>query len=238
MSSSLGFIILRHVNNEENSIYWKQCYECIRKFYPENQILIIDDNSDYQYIHVFNNQLYKTTVINSEFTKRGELLPFYYYLSYKLFDQAVIIHDSVFIQRYIDFSVENNGYKIFWDFEHDWNKPLEEEKMLHVFEDPDLIAFYRNKSMWKGCFGCMCIITHDFLVKMNSKYDISKLLGLVNSRKDRSSFERVIACLMQKTLHSPTTMYGNIHKYTQWSLTYAEISKARHLPMIKVWTGR
>jgi hypothetical protein len=97
---TLGFIMLRHVNNEFTNNYWIHCYSCIRKFYPENNILIIDDNSDYKYISEIN--LYKTTIIKSEFPKRGEFLPYYYFLHYKFFDIAVFIHDSVFINQYVD----------------------------------------------------------------------------------------------------------------------------------------
>ena len=41
---SIGFIMLRHVNSEETGKYWKVCYSRIRKYYPEVQILLIDDN--------------------------------------------------------------------------------------------------------------------------------------------------------------------------------------------------
>ena len=45
--STLGFIILRHVSKKKpkSAICWKICYERIRKYYPENKIIIIDDNS-------------------------------------------------------------------------------------------------------------------------------------------------------------------------------------------------
>ena len=65
--SSLGFIILRHVNNNLTNKYWIKSVNSIRHFYPENHILIIDDNSDYNY--VTNEKLYKTTIINSEYPK-------------------------------------------------------------------------------------------------------------------------------------------------------------------------
>jgi hypothetical protein len=109
--TSLGFIILRHVNSELTNRYWVNCYHCIRRHYPENTILIIDDNSNPQYISA--EILYKTLIINSEYHKRGELLPYYYYLQHRLFDSAVILHDSVFINQYIDFSVDK--YKLLWD---------------------------------------------------------------------------------------------------------------------------
>lgn len=77
----IGFIILRHVNNDLTNKYWIHCYNCIRKHYQENHILIIDDNSNYNFIT--NKELYKTTIINSEYHQRGELLPYYYYLHNK-----------------------------------------------------------------------------------------------------------------------------------------------------------
>ena len=47
---SLGFIIIRHVNNDLTNKYWIHCYDCIRTYYPENSIVIIDDNSKQEYI--------------------------------------------------------------------------------------------------------------------------------------------------------------------------------------------
>lgn len=147
---SYGFIILRHVNNELSNTYWIRCIKSIREYYPENDILIIDDNSDYNFIT--NETLYKTTIINSEYHKRGELLPYYYYLHNKLFDVAIIIHDSVFINKYLDMSVET--YKFLWEFEHTWDYlyTYDETKMINIFNDVELKEFYENKDLWKGCF--------------------------------------------------------------------------------------
>ena len=73
--TDLGIIILRHVNNVCTNKYWINCYKCIRQYYPENKILIIDDNSNYEYIS--NEVLYKTRIIKSEYPGRGELLPYF-----------------------------------------------------------------------------------------------------------------------------------------------------------------
>jgi hypothetical protein len=206
-----GFIILRHVNNEETNKYWIHCYNCIRKYYPENKILIIDDNSNIDYVSIID--LYNTTIIHSEYPTRGELLPYYYYLNNKIFDSAVIIHNSVFINSYIDFSVDN--YKILWEFEHIWDQIEDETRMIQSLNNVELLAFYENKDLWKGCFGCMTVITHDFLTSINDKYDISKLLDCVLTRYNRSSFERVLACLLQKN-GEKQTLFGNIHEYCRW----------------------
>ena len=230
---TFGFIVLRHVNNELTNKYWIKCVNSIRKYYPENNILIIDDNSDYNFIT--NETLYKTTIINSEYPKRGELLPYYYYLHNKLFDIAMIIHDSVFINSYIDMNVEK--YKILWDFEHRWDQIVDETKMINIFNDLELNKFYEDKYLWKGCFGGMSIITHDYLTYINKKYDIRKLLDLVLCRFNRCSFERVIGCLLQKE-GLQESLLGNIHNYCKWGISFEEIDRFNHLPLIKCWTGR
>jgi len=229
----IGFIILRHVNSQLTNIYWVHCYDSIRKYYPENKILIIDDNSNYQFIT--NKNLYKTTIIQSEFPKRGELLPYYYYIHNKLFDIAVILHDSVFINKYIDFTVDT--YKILWNFEHDWDNIEEETKLINAFNNAELRTFYENKKLWKGCFGGMCAITHDYLTYIHKKYDLSKLIMRIFNRSNRCNFERVIACLLQKDGVNKT-LFGDINKYCPWGVTFSERGRYKHLPLIKVWSGR
>ena len=233
--TDLGFIILRHVNSENTNKYWIHCYKCIRKYYPENKILIIDDNSNNNFIT--KEKLYKTLIIHTEYPQRGELLPYYYYLQHKLFDTACIIHDSDFINKKMDLSV--NNYKILWDFEHFWDQIDDETRMIDKFNNLELKQFYENKTLWKGCFGGMSIITHDYLVFINNKYDISKLLDCVKTRFNRCSFERVIACLLQIHSHKNKnkTLFGNIHKYCRWGIKYNDKEKY-DLPFIKVWTGR
>jgi len=231
--NTVGFIILRHVNNSITNNYWLKCYKNIRSFYPENYIMIIDDNSNYDFIT--NEELYKTTVINSEFPKRGELLPYYYYLQNKLFDIAVILHDSVFIQQYIDFNIDT--YKIIWTFEHKWDQIKDETIMIKLFDDSELLNFYENKNKWKGCFGGMSIIKYNYLNYINSKYDISKLLNAILTRYNRCSFERVIACLLQKE-NKTEELLGDINNYCPWKITFKDIDEYKNLPLLKVWTGR
>jgi hypothetical protein len=229
----LGFIILRHVNNTLTNRYWIHSYNCIRRYYPENHILIIDDNSNYNFIT--NKQLYKTTIINSEYPNRGELLPYYYYLQNKLFNTAVILHDSVFINKYMDLNVDK--YKMIWEFEHYWDEIEDETNIIKIFNDQELLTFYENKNLWKGCFGGMSIIKHDYLTEINNKYDISKLLGCILNRNNRCSFERVLACLLQIN-EKNDSLLGNIHKYCKWGITFEQKDNYRNLPLIKVWTGR
>ena len=238
MNQTVGFIILRHVNNERTNQYWQKCYDGIREHYPENAILIIDDNSNYGFVS--EKTLYNTIIINSKYPGRGELLPYIYYLKNNLFDTAVIIHDSVFIQHPIDLQI--NNYKILWTFEHKWDNTQEELTMiLSLNNNQELCDFYNDKNQWKGCFGGMSIITHTYLTQINNKYDISKLLDIVVNRDKRCCFERVIACLLQINNPQPF-LFGHIHFYMVWGTTIemylADKQLYAHLPMIKVWTGR
>lgn len=233
---SVGFIILRHVNNELTDKYWKRCYQCIRKYYPENKIMIIDDNSDYKYI-TNTEKLYNTMIIDSTYKKRGEILPYYYFLLLKPFEKAVIIHDSVFINSYIDFS-EIKEYKLIWDFTHHADNPKEEIELLSVYNDDELIDFYNKKSSWLGCFGAMTIITHECIEGLNKKYNFEKLLPLIDTRERRMCFERIISCLLMKEYGKKDSLFGDIHKYCKWGTPYEQIDTLIHLPFIKIWTGR
>ena len=116
--------------------------------------------------------------------------------------------------------------------------------MINVFNDVDLKNFYENKQLWKGCFGGMSIITHDYLTYINDKYDFSKLLECVLNRYNRQSFERVIACLLQIN-KSNESLLGDIHDYSEeyserncGELNFDNKYVNKHLPMTKNFTGR
>jgi len=232
--TSIGFIVVRHVTDSTNAQFWIENYTCIRNHYPENHIIIIDDNSNYEFIDTCI-PLYKTIIIHSAFHGRGEFLPYYYYLQYRLFDIAVILHDSTFINHPIDFHVDT--YKIMWTFEHHWDQIDDERVMINCFDDDELRIFYENKDLWKGCFGGMSVITHDFLRHVNTKYELEKLIPKIVTRYNRMSFERVIACLLQKE-DTGGTLFGDIHQYCPWTLPYHERHNYPHLPIVKIWSGR
>jgi hypothetical protein len=236
----LGFVILRHVNSEISNNYWIICYNQIRKFYPTNKILLIDDNSNYELISKdIESTLTNTTIIQSEYKGRGEILPYYYYLHNKLFDIAVVIHDSVFIQRYIDFGTDN---RFIWDFEHHWDNLQDEPKMINLLKNNDEVnELYNNKSLWNGCFGTMSIIKHDFLKLLEDKYGITNLVNHITCRQDRMALERVFGCLFTKAnTNNTSSMLGNIHRYCcvgQYYQWYIE-NKIHDDPIIKLWTNR
>ena len=239
---TLGFIILRHVISELTGRYWVLCYDSIRRVYPDEPILIIDDNSDPAYIrtHATTN----TTLVQSEYPKRGDLLPYLYYLTHKISDRVIILNDSAFITRAVPFC-EERPYQHLWDFEHDWDQEQDEASMVGALDTDgglpsSLRALHAEKARWKGCFGSMTAITHAYLREVDARYGIAKLTGLVTSRLHRTSFQRVLACLLRSMCDcAPPSVYGDIHEYCPWGIPFDEgILRYAHLPVIRVWTGR
>jgi len=117
--NSFGFIITRHVNSQNTNKYWNHSVKLLRTLYPNIKIVIIDDNSNKSFIKAdfnYNN----IEIIQSEFPGRGELLPYYYFIKHKFFENAIIIHDSVFIHKRINFN-KLNGTKVLplWYFNSD-----------------------------------------------------------------------------------------------------------------------
>ena len=236
---SIGFIVLRHVNSTITNLYWQTAYDSIRKYYPTNHIIFIDDNSDYSLIT--EKVMTNTTIIQSEFPGRAEVLPYYYYLKNKLFDTAVMLHDCIFVNRYIDFTVDK--YKFIWEFEHHSDQEEDEIRIIKsLSNNEELLELHSDKNRWKGCAGALTVINYDYLKYIDSKYNIANLLVPVRTRFNRMSFERVFACMLQVN-DKRTTLLGNINEYMPFGYTYYEFMRdnnlqIKSLPFIKVWTGR
>jgi hypothetical protein len=263
-SEPFGFIVTRHVTNSETAKYWIECYRCIRIHYPDAPIVFIDDNSDPEFIDkVCEDALYKCTVIRSIFHKRGELLPYYYYLLNNWFETAIVIHDSVFVNAYVDYKTlltDQNECIFLWHFEREnlyYNK-LNEERVINKLKNGHhVILLYKQWQRWKGCFGAMSLISRNFLLEMEKQYEFSKLISHITSRDDRMAIERVFACMVFDLKYKKTnisngtgsihvvSVYGDIYKYCECRYSYSysdyinKIDDSNHkLPLIKVWTGR
>ena len=253
-----GFIITRHVNSEKTNKYWNNCVRCIRRLYPFRKIVIIDDNSNQVFVNADYD--YKNVVIiKSEFPGRGELLPYYYFLKYAFFKNAVIIHDSVFFHKRIHFEKfdkikvlplwhfpadkENvqNTIRISTNLKNNYNIQTQLNKT-----DEMVINMNINKQNWRGVFGVQSYINLDFLKYLDMKYSITNMIKAVSCRADRCCLERIFGCLFcteYNKLNKIKSLFGSIFKYQTWGYSYEsyeqDISNNR-LPkyVVKVWTGR
>ncbi len=240
---SFGFIIIRHVNNKITDLYWKICYQSIRKLYSE-PIIIIDDSSDTTYLND-NIHLTNCTIIYDHLHKgKAELLPYYYFYLLHSFDTAIILHDSVFIQSKIDFNIDE-PITFLWSIPHTYNYTITNEIHELLYDLPEyesLMILYNNTDKWQGSFGVMSIIKWNILNDIVERYDIfNKLLPKIKNREYRSALERVIPLLFYHHSSSPKKyIFGNIFDYQKWGLTFSDymINDFTSFPIIKVWTGR
>jgi len=248
IDTNLGFIILRHVNNILTNNYWKESYNCIREYYPNNKILIIDDNSNYTYINIEDERkLQNCEIIKSEYIGRGELLPYYYFYKTKFTNKVVIIHDSVFIKKYIDFN-EDIAVKFLWHFNNDKKEDSSRViNYLNLLNNNNLLIKEYNSYKWYGCFGVMSVIKIDFLINLVEKYNFFKLLDVIKNRKDRSTLERIysILCYIENNNINIKTYFNDIHSYCKWSYNFNEYMNEINnknikniKSIIKVWSGR
>jgi hypothetical protein len=254
---NFGFIIIRNVISEKTNEYWQECYNCIRKYY-NNLIIIIDDNSNEEFINSEIN-LENYHIIKSEYNGVGEILGYYYYYKYNFFKKAIIIHDSVFINKKINFNLVEN-IKFIWHFSHDWDSENDEINLLNnilnyneknIFDENNklnkkLLKFYYEKS-WMGCFGIQSVISYNFLQLIFDKYELYNLIHIIKTRKDRMNLERIfgLICTFEyKNLIINSSFYGKIHHYIHWGYTfdmYLNDKKKNNLDkydIIKVWSGR
>ena len=251
-----GFIITRHVISEVTNKYWNNCIKCIRTFYPYRKIVIIDDNSNKDFLNSFYN-FDNIEIIESEFPGRGELLPYYYFIKHKFFDNAIIIHDSVFFHTRINFD-KLIGIKVlpFWYFYSDNecvnNSVKLADSLNNSIEIKNKLTMNNkilgiDKFNWFGCFGSQSFINHDFLIYLERKYKITNMTTVVTCRKDRCCLERVLGvifCSEYPFVTKKKSLLGYIFKYQHFgNYTYDnyendvknnKITK----PIIKVWSGR
>jgi hypothetical protein len=256
-----GFIITRHVNSVKTNKYWNLCIRSIRRFYsPEKyKIVVIDDNSNKDFLK--QNVEYQNVIyIQSEFPGRGELLPYYYFHKYHFFENAVIIHDSVFFQKRIKFGNINLPVLPLWHFDSAKKENLgnsirlasvlryKRDIITKLYED-EKILIWNNNNNWIGCFGCQCYISHQFLSTLNEKYNIFSLLHVVKNRSDRCCLERIFGLLFSLNCHELInnkifSLLGPILTYMKWEYSFDEYcrdilsNKKINVPLLKVWTGR
>jgi len=217
--------MIRHVNSELTNNYWIECYNRIRRYYPEEKILIIDSNSNYEFVTEI--ELINTIIIKSEFKERCEILGYYYYYKSDILEDAVILQDSMFINQKIDF---DKTPRFLWYFNGDNDESDNINNMFNLLNNKvELIEFYNNKKIWNGCFSSCSIINKELLEVFDTKYNLFKLLSIITTPNYSMGFERLFAILFlyeTKIDINDCSLFGSIFDYIRiypnynWSYSY------------------
>jgi hypothetical protein len=257
--SNYGFIITRHVNSVNTNKYWNQSVKLIRTFYPLKQIIIIDDNSKQELVKA-DFEYKNVTIIQSEYHGRGELLPYVYYLKYKWFPNAVILHDSVFVHRRIPFELFNLPVMPLWHHIYDKENVNNLLRISSVLtnkynlikkingEETNILGLNNIRhDAFILCFGCQAYIKLSFLELLQKKYNITNLVNVIRNRTDRCSLERIMGllfCEEYPNLLKIKSLFGDIitknktfrYNYDQYKV---DLKNGKIIyPFVKVWTGR
>jgi hypothetical protein len=285
MPEKFGIIITRHMSTAESAMYWMYCIDAVRVHYPNIPIVVIDDNSAPEFLTPAlkkeEDALQKKNCrfVYSIYKKRGELLPYYYYSmsNNEWFENALILHDSVFITRplhnlSIVFDVlAEQGFLFLWHFDsYMYDDKVDEVRLISLLNGGDdiLKSVYSDTRRWSGCFGAMAFISFSFLSDLSATYNLPILLGHIQTRKNRMSFERLIGCTMihawykKRRTHNLNSesndskghsYMGSIHTYCPWGLQFKQVvnelnracyspneylSSETNMPIVKVWSGR
>jgi hypothetical protein len=256
-----GFIITRHVRDAMTNRYWNECVQSIRRFY-QYPIVIVDDHSDSAFLQA-DREYVDVRIIDTPATFHGcgELLAFYYFYKEHWFENAVILHDSVFFQKRIRF-LQTTTVLPLWHFSQNKNenkrrslflaeklhgKDVIQEALMHSEPYQSLMLHSRNRNAWMGCFGMQCMIRHSFVELLQKKYGLFSLVPLIKTRADRCCLERILGVLF--SLENPAlrhypSLFGNIYLWETWGLSYPAYKEILRRnpkslkPLIKVWTGR
>jgi hypothetical protein len=252
--------ITRHVNNEKTNNYWIHNVLQIRKFYKNIKIIIIDDNSNNDYLNEHDSIIEKDkniSVIQSEYHGRGELLPYIYFLKNTLEKKyALFLHDSMFINKPFHHIIPLNFDIIpLWTFPSHCCFPKFYMNILNTIKNlnhsNNLIDTFNKLNSWNGFFGSMSLISHRFLLEMQNKFNITNLIPYITTRRERMLFERIIGILSYDMIGvNNHSLMGSIHR---WSFNQTDKKKRFHITwdeyindvyrkddtyIFKVWSGR
>ena len=252
---SFVFIITRHVNSEKTNRYWNRCISTIRKYYPKNKIVVIDDNSNYEFV-VKLCEDENVQYVQSDFPGRGELLPYYYYYHNPWHSKAVIIHDSIFFHSCIPFGKINLPVCPLWHFTADTENVDNSMRIIHGLKNSGIIRkmlkndvsvkILGKSTEWHGCFGIQTMITHECVKNLQDKFNFLNLIHYIHNRPDRCCFERIFACMIYSqypSLKTCPSLFGSIFNYLHFGYSYEQYindvnNRTINKPVIKVWTGR
>jgi|APGre2960657423_1045063.scaffolds.fasta_scaffold41868_2 hypothetical protein len=264
--ANFGFIISRHVNSEKTNKYWNECVRCIQRVHQGIKIVIIDDNSNYDFVKPFK-EYENIEIVQSEYPGRGELLPYYYFWKNHYWENAVIMHDSVFIQNRIPYRKLRTNVLPLWHFnggakmENSLNSLRISRNLKNSSEirrniyrdnhDATSIMKIKNKNNnnnWNGVFGVQSYINWDFLSRIQQKYEIFNMLNCVTNRPDRCCLERimgVIFWLEDPTVRVIPSIFGDIMRSPDAYVLNFD-GYCEHLrnngraktAYVKIWSGR
>lgn len=216
--TNFGFIIPTYVTTETHKIVLRECLRKIR-LYHANPIVLINDHSPLD-ISEIQKEFANVSIESSMIKGAGEMNPYLHFYAHKYFDTAIILHDSMHLNKpleRVDSIQDIKFIRYFTNHIFHWNL-IQEPKTYYneqhgIIVHDDLIIHllkrilseknklflnfclerYAQKKQWVGCFGIQTIITHNFLKELHNKTNILDFATITNNRRSRCAMESIFA---------------------------------------------
>lgn len=216
---NFGFIIPSFCKTDQHLDVLKYCIKSIRKFYPNNKIIIINDFSLIDISKPFTNDLNVNIVMS---TQKGaaDISTYEYFYNNKLFDIAVIMQDSMFFENKVETLDQIEKVLPLWhatNHRREWDTTIvpktqiadmfkneitthSEHIITHIKKilgDTEFTKYalnlYKQKERWSVTFGPSVIISHNFLTELQEKTNILSLFTQLYTNWQRRIAESVFS---------------------------------------------
>ena len=220
--SEVGFIIPSFCKDKEHTNVLAYCIKSIRKFYPNNKIIIINDFSLIDINNLFNNDR-NIDIIMSTQKGAADISTYNYFFKNKPFDIAVIMNDSMFFENKIENIDKIDTYIPLWhatNHRKEWDSLIVPKTQIPELYQNEItthseniithikkilgntefteyaLKLYKEKNKWSVNFCLSSIISYNFLVELQRKTNILSLLSELHTNWQRRVSESVfsIAC--------------------------------------------
>jgi hypothetical protein len=222
--SSFGFIIAACLRTAEHAESLNSCIKSIQSNYHLPKIVVVVDFSSAKALTDMIMSTHSDVLFEVDTPHvPADMLLLSYFKEKKYFDIALTIQDSMRLKKKIeipehtdihylwyftnhrvhwaileepktDFNI-SNGIKTHDDLNHYVINNLLESQAFKLY----CLEKYDSKYEWSGCFGCCCMISHDFLIKLDNETKILDLMHKMTTNRLRRSIESIFSLACQFT---------------------------------------
>jgi hypothetical protein len=210
-----GYYIMTFVRNDADLFSLRRCIESIMHFDKQYHITVIDDNSPFT-IEAFN--IPRVNLIKNTYHPRsGEMFPYWYNTTFRVYDVFIMMHDSMVLKRTIPDLFWNKPCSMLWYFESARHMPHITANVRQICSSiangNNLFNKYmHHMTQWVGCFGVSSMMQQSFLDGLFKKYDFEGLIKQVNNRPKREACERLMGVMISFELGKRVTMENCMNK--------------------------
>jgi hypothetical protein len=230
---SFGFIVPSCC---KTTIHLNQLHRCIcsiRKYHYDNHIIIINDSYKNYNLEIELEKYNNIQIIKSVNQGSGDQQTFKVLSETNLFDKAIIMQDSMILNKKLENIDDITSVKFLWHFTNHrvhWNIIKEPKTQFNIDNNiithADLIAYhiinkYKNNSQfqifaldclkhmdkWCGSLGSCCIIDKKTLLKLNNEVNFIDTFITATSNRDRRVNESMLGLICHYVF--PNTDFEN-----------------------------